>query len=344
MTYSSFVPANLDDIFGQLQTFLTTAGWTCNKGTSTGIGYFSARKNSGASYDICFAAQWDTATPANVGIYQWFGAVYATGTAAGAQTNDSGNGAVGTLNNTNFGTNRHVALTNTPSQAWFFEDDHYFHVVVETAGGIYAHFGAGQLDKFNDWTGGEYVYGQRFSTSASSQQVSRTATFLLDGHLDNGVSPDTLTNSQLYAATVHVEGLGEQGGTEKWMVCMGSQSSASLGNDRASVNRRHILGGHRNGWFASNFSKFRGTIGRAVVPMYPIVQFYLNRTTNNFMGPLGQMKDVRALNIRNFVEEEQITVGADTWVVFPLYRKAVTGSESSGYSGYAGVAYKKVVT
>lgn len=345
MSYSSITPTNLDDIFVQLNTFLTgTPGWTCNKGTSGSTGYFSARKNSGASYDIGFAAQWDTATPANVGIYQWYNAAYATGTPAGGQTNDSGNGAVGTLNNTNFGTNRHVALTNTPLQAWFFEDDHYFHVVVETAANTYAHFGAGQLNKFNNFTGGEYVYGQRFNTSSSVAQLTRSSTFLLDGRLDNGASPDNLTNAQLYAATVHVEGIGEQTGSEKWMVCMGSgQASGSLGTDRASNARRHILGGHRAGFFAANFGRFRATIGRAVVPMYPIIPIHWNRSTNN-QTILGQMKDVRGINIYNFANEEEITVGSDTWVVFPQYIRSPTTSTAAGFTGHAGIAYKKVTT
>ena len=78
--------------------------------------------------------------------------------------------------------------------------------------------------------------------------------------------------------------------------------------------------------------------------MYPIVPFYWNRTTNNITGPLGQMKDVRGLNIGNFAEEEEILVGSDTWVVFPTYRKTPTTTNVTGYTGYQGIAYKKVTT
>jgi hypothetical protein len=340
MSYSSFIPSTLDDLFQQLNTFLTGApGWTCNKGS----GYFSARKNSGASYDICFAARWDTSSNTNVGIYQWYGAAYSIASEPWLQTNDSGNGA-NSATNANLALSRNVNIGNSPLQAWFFEDNHYIHVVVETSSGIYAHFGAGQLDKFNDWTGGEYVYGQRFNTTPSAAQLSRSSTFLLDGHFENGSATDILTNAQNYAATIHVESMGEQGGSEKWMVCMGNQASASLGSDRATNARRHMLGGFRAGWFPANFGRFRATVGRAVVPMYPIVPFYWNRTTNNITGPLGQMKDVRGLNIYNFADEEEILVGSDTWVVFPTYRRTPTTSTTTAYTGHQGIAYKKVTT
>ena len=80
--------------------------------------------------------------------------------------------------------------------------------------------------------------------------------------------------------------------------------------------------------------------------MYPIVTTYLNQTAtpDTFIGPLGQMKDVRGLNIRDFADEEEIVVGSDTWVVFPTYRRAPTDTTAQGYTGYQGIAYKKVTT
>lgn len=344
MTYQAITPSSLDDLFSQLSTFLTSTvspTWTCNKGT----GYFSARKNA-AGYDICFAARWDTGSNTNVGIYQWHGAAYNTALEPWQQTDDSGNGA-NNASNANLAQSRNVTIGNTPVQAWFFEDNHYIHVVVETSAGIYAHFGAGQLEKFNDWTGGEYVYGHRFNTSASAPHRSRATTFLLDQALTTTSAPDSLTNPQNYAATMHIENMGDQVANEKWVVSMSPAHTGSFGTDRSGTyNRRNLLGGFRSGWFANNFGRFRATVGRAVVPMYPIVSFFLNRTAtpDTFIGPLGQMKDVRGINIRNFADEEEITVAGDTWVVFPTYRRGLTDSQLAAYTGYQGIAYKKVTT
>ena len=86
MSYTNDTLTDLADLFSKLGTFLGgTPGWTI----STASGVFAARK-TGSGYDIGFAAQWNTGTPSNVGIYQWYNAAYNTGVRPDQQTNDSG--------------------------------------------------------------------------------------------------------------------------------------------------------------------------------------------------------------------------------------------------------------
>lgn len=346
MSYTNQTTTNLADLISKLNTFLSgTPGWTTHH--NPGSGEFAARKTDGSTYDICFASKWDTATPGNLGIYQWIGGAYNSGVNPWEQTDDSGNGAASGTNSV-LDDARFANITNTPAQFWCFEDDHYFHCVVQLADTVnYVHFGAGLLDKFNDWTGGEYVYGHRKDTNFSnaSAMTVGNSTVALDGLLAN-TSPGLVSGAELYAATIHAEGLAGQGGSELWCVSMGNQSSANLGNDRqgSPQPRRHWTGGMRGGSWALDFGQFRGTLARGLCPMYPLVSMYWRRSPDELHGPMGQMKDVRGTNIRDFDAGDEITVGSDVWTVFPTGRKSTSSSVSSGETGYQGIAYKKVTT
>lgn len=345
MSYTNQTTSSLADLISKLNTFLSgTPGWTTNHIPASGV--FAARK-TGAGFDIGFASQWDTTSPGNLGVYQWHNAAYNTGVSPWAQTNDSGNGAASTTNAT-LATARHVAITNTPLQFWCFEDDNYFHCVVQVTTSIFVHFGAGVMDKFNDWTGGEYVYGHRRDTlfGGSTAISAGNSTYLLDGRLTD-TSPGLDAGAELHAATIRAEGLAGQGGSERWCVSMGNQPSANLGNDRqgSPQPRRHWMGGYRGGLHAKSLGLFRATLGRGLCPIYPIVSYYWRRSPDQVYGPMGVMKDVRGANIRDFAAGDEVTVGSDVWVVFPSGQKALSDLFSDpGYAGYQGIAYRKVTT
>lgn len=345
MSYTNQTTSSLPDLISKLNTFLSgTPGWTTNHIPASGV--FAARK-TGAGFDIGFASQWNVASPNNLGIYQWYNAAYNTGVNPWQQTNDSGNGAASTTDAT-IAAQRSALITNTPQQFWCFEDDNYFHCVVQVSATIFVHFGAGLLDKYNDWTGGEYVYGHRRDAARGTDAMGvGTATYVLDGLLSNLAASSLTSGAELWAATVHAEGLAGQGGSEKWCVVMGNQPSASLGNDRqgSPQPRRHWLGGYRGGLHAKNLGLFRGTLGRGLCPMYPLTSYYWRRSPDEVYGPMGQMKDVRGVNIRDFAAGDEITVGSDVWVVFPAAQKSLADTMSgTGFSGYQGIAYKKVTT
>lgn len=343
MSYTNQTTTNLADLISKLNTFLSgTPGYTTHHNPAGGE--FAARKTA-AGVDTTFASQWDIATPSSLGIYQWFNAAYNSGVSPWQQTGDSGNGAASTSNAT-LALGRCATITNTPEQFWCFEDDNYFHCVVQVTSTNFIHFGAGALDKFNDWTGGEYAYGFRKDQSFSSgQSISSTGnSFLLDG----GTADTTgLTNAEEICATVHAEGLAGQGVNEKWLVSLGNQSSALLGNDRqgSPQPRRHLIGGARAGLINRSFGLIRGTLGRGLCPMYPVIPFYWRRSPDELYGPMGQMKDVRMVNNRDFAAGDEITVGSDTWVIFPAGVKSTGDTMTgTGVSGFCGIAYKKVTT
>jgi hypothetical protein len=345
MSYINEQTTSIVDLLGKLDTFLSgTPGWTVDfSGAMQTAGEFGARKTP-SGIDIGFAMQWDTGTPDNVGTYHFHGAAYNTGNAPYAQNDDSGNGAASTSNAT-LDTARRVEMTADPLQYWAFEDDHYFHVVVEAATGFYMHFGAGMMEKFGDWTGGEYVYASRQETNFSTDVgIKNGTTHLLDGLAADAGAPQP-TAMEPYCATIHCESLPGQVAGGKYAVHMGLQGSGDLGNDRQSVpkGREHFTWGYRAGPYARLLSRFDGSDLSGHLPMYPIVSAYWRRGTNDLYGPMGYMKDVRGVSIRNYVPGQELTIGGDTWMIFPSYRKWVSGSHSN-FSDHQAIAYKKVTT
>lgn len=328
------------DLIGKLNTFLKgTPGWTTHEANFAG-GEWAARKTP-AGIDIGIATQWDTAGPNHLGIYQWHGAAYNTGNAPWAQNDDSGNGAAST-SNASLVLQRFAGISDSPEKLWVFEDDHYFHAVVRwpfSGSDVYTHFGAGILDKYNDWTGGEYVYGGRAQLgTASDVAILAGSTNILDG-IVNGAT------MELNAATIRMESMADQVAGGKYAVHMGNQGSGSLGNDRQSSPkaRIHTAGGFRAGPGVSAWGQFAGTLAAGLLPGYPFNVFHWNRTTGNVHGPLGVVKDVRGINIKNYTVGQELNIGGDIWIVFPSFKKWVSGS-LSGTTGYQGIMYKKITS
>lgn len=343
MAFTSQSCSSLADCISKLNTFLSAQGWSTHHVPASGE--FAAWKNPSGSIWITCGIQWDTATPQYAGVYQWHGQAYDTGGTTGTvpydQDDDSGNGAASTSNGTLDDSRRVNFGASGPEHLWVFEDTNYWHAVIRRDTDRYEHFGSGYLTKYNDWTGGEYTYGFVQDATFNQNVATRPATSILLDGLAADQSPG-FTNMEERCATLHIEGMDEQT-TEKWAVVMGNQGSGNLGLARNSDARIHVLGGFRASFLnlANNFGQFAGTLQRGLVPMYPIILAYWNRTNGQVYGPLGVMPDVRGVSLNNYASEQEITVGSDTWVVFPSFRRH-DGGAGVGLTGYQGIAYKQV--
>ena len=340
MAFSNQNTTDLSDLLDKLDTFLAANGWTGSH--TSGNGRFGQRRTA-SGVDIGFAAQWDTGTPQNLGIYHFHGAAYNSAIDPWTQNDDSGNGFAGTAN-ANLDDQRYAGIGNTPAQFWVFEEDFYFHVVVQTTALNYLHFGAGALDKFNDWVGGEYVYGQRQETTGSTSVAVKAGTsVLMDGLCKDGGVPN---NMEEFAATIHVTGMLNQPAGGLYAVNMGDQAAANLGNDRQGAPKARIKfeGGFRS---VPEWGVFHGNVASGLLPGYPIVSFHRDvlggSPTNDIQGPLGRMKDVRGMSIRNYEPGDEITIGGDTWVIFPTFKKWPGSGALTATSGNQGIVYKKIV-
>jgi hypothetical protein len=73
-------------------------------------------------------------------------------------------------------------------------------------------------------------------------------------------------------------------------------------------------------------------------PLFPILVYALDGTNINYAGEAGYFKGVRALNVKNFNPKDEITLGPDTWVVYPARGKegVIPAAYSCTYNrGYA---------
>lgn len=79
----------------------------------------------------------------------------------------------------------------------------------------------------------------------------------------------------------------------------------------------------------------------------PLIPIYVG-VNNDFasdtrVGIVAQVPDVFRINMRDIAAEEEITVGSDTYVCFPMINKdSANVLSGEGYSAWEGLAYKKI--
>ncbi len=324
MAFSTGTAASMSALITALDTFIVANGWTQDElNTGTGRAAWHRTATGVANW---VSVRWDTSSPNHLGIYQALG--FTVSNDPGTHPNDSGNGAVSGSNAT-IDDERHVnALGNGPMTYWFFEQDYYVHIVVESAADTFKHFGWGALEKTGDWTGGEYAYGHyKVGTGA----IAVADTLLLDGAFN-----ETNATNKARAATVHIEGLPNQAGSGKWGQPQGS--SVTPQNDTAAVAKAVLQGGFRGGPTACYFGRYSAGSGSGGIPMYPI-EIYYQDLPNVRVYYLGRMKDVRGINIRNFAPRDVVAIGGSDWYIFPSQQKSV-GSSTTGTNNQ-GIAYRR---
>jgi hypothetical protein len=319
MAYITETTTTLADLVTKVNAFLVAAGWTSDA-LNTGTGVWAMHKST-----IFFQARWVAGTPNDLALFQ---SLAYDGSAPGSNPNDSGNGAPsGTI-----GIDRHVPITNAPVRYYGFADGSSFHITIQVNAGLtMAHFGAGIFEKIGTWTGGEYVYGHR--ASGTDPHLNQGSTFLLDGLLKHAAP-----GGNLFAATLHCEGLPGQGASSKWGVCIADDTP---GVDRASVARVIIQGGFRGGPVPVVMGRFEPSLTRGLLHMYPILNFYRRTNATGDIYPLGHLPNVRGINLRNHVNADEILSGSDTWKVFATSVRSITAGADST-TKLQGLAVKKV--
>jgi len=100
--------------------------------------------------------------------------------------------------------------------------------------------------------------------------------------------------------------------------------------------------GHANGLGTILFAcdKTFTSSGRALIPIF--VGAAVDFQSDDRIGVVAQIPDVFRINMQDIAAEEEITVGSDTYVCFPLINKDSQNTlAGEGYSGWEGLAYRK---
>lgn len=353
MAFQSGSATDLDDLFSKLETFITTHGWTVDRAHNAASPY---TKQPAYHKNSCYVQfRYDGTSPGaldpTVGVYQSTG--FSATQKSGNHTNDSGSGYY-TAGTPTFSLLKSVRCIyecgDGPFEYWFFERDdggsgvYYVHVVIKVRPNEYRHFGFGLIDKFGDWdtgSGGEYVYGHRMEDDGYSNTVT---SFLLDGGTGNA-------NTEGYdsPATMRLVSFpGAEQSVSPWCVIFGNpQYQNSSNRDRANNFRNQAIGGMRLGPFSRAFGIFRGYPGfTGMVPTVPNGLWLAQPQTGiKRLFFIGWHADTRFLNIGDFEDEEEVTIGSDTWVMFPLQKRSnQQGGPTNETSLRGGVAYRKDTT
>lgn len=206
--------------------------------------------------------------------------------------------------------------------AHLFTDDPstYCHVVVERAAGVFVHMGFGHLHKFGTWTGGAY-YTSHFWQSGASIIDQPNSSF------HQTFFDQASTGARAW--TVHYEGSGQ-----KWIAPNGGSAF-----DPAVLNgvQRKLATGSGRGGFGRMFKNIAESLFSGFIPLGPIVVGAHEATdTPDTLRFVGQVPDVRLVNVTNLSPGDSLFIGADEWLAFPLMAKnGATGQYNSGVSGLA---------
>lgn len=339
MAYETGTAADLGDLLSKLDTFLVANGYTQNDfddgATVASQGFANWTKGT-----LCIGVKWIANNPDTMSLHQAL--AYSGSGLPGTHTDDSGNGY-----NAAFGSDVQLESERCVSQMGngpfvsyhFFENDaspSYVHVVVEVEPEVFRHFGWGEMDKFTDWTGGEYCYGHYQNQNTFAQPSDTQTVVSMDA-----ISGNTGSTARRQP-TIHAEDLPHQAAAEKWLQHMGnvtSVSSRANWTDSAGEDKQISFGGYRGGPIGFQLGPFRSDVSTGHIPLYPL-SLFTRDFVNNFVYYLGSVPDVRGVNIFNFSPGQEVTIGTDVWVLFPSSRRSEDSIANRTF--YQGIAYRKV--
>ena len=200
----------------------------------------------------------------------------------------------------------------------------YVHCVLEYSAGFFSHLVFGQLDKFGAYAGGHYcdaVYVGGMPSDRGNYQSSFSRMLF-----DNiGVSAP---------ARGQVSANLELNVWRMFDSTTGSPSSFdAYGNGRFSFTSRLLVGSQPN------------TLNLAT-PFIPIYIFTdIGGSNSGNRTPLGVVKDLRLVWLQPFAVGQEVTLGPDTWKLFPMTRRSnlQNTADSLPNSWQLGYAYRKIV-
>ena len=347
MAYQTGSATDQTDLMDKLNTFAAANGFTTDY--HSGANKHLSLSRSALNIYVSFA--WDGVD--TIAMYQALNYEVAHDEEPWDQDNDSGNGS--NVPDTFIDRGRQVSrIGNGPYTAYHFfahTSPYTIYVVLEFSPGLYRHFGFGFVDKTGagSWTGGAWCAGHLWhwggSTAFSAYDApTHTAhTVLMDSILNQGQTYYGPNNNNA-GGTLHCEGLPGQAGSSKWGQCVNSQcDDGDLGTDRDGNSRVRIGGGCRGGFHLSQFGRHLPNLANGFVPLMPMEVYYA-RGDGAVDGwyYLGVMPYIGHIHLHGIDVAQELTIGSDTWIAFPMVRKSYIGGKNQE-SQNAGIIYKKVV-
>jgi len=342
MAYQTGSSTGQTDLMSKVSTFAQANGYTLDyyNGTTNRLSLRRAVDNLFVSF------VWDDTN--TIAMYQALGWTSDNQESPWLHADDSGNGSNTVPSQIDRG--RQVSRIGPGSYTayHFFAYDsptYAIHIVLEFSPGLYRHFGFGKLEKEATWTGGAWVAGHLWHWAGSTpfnvygKPAHAAHTVLLDGILRHGMSY-YFTNNNNSGATIHCEGLPGQDSSSKWGTCIHQDNTVY--DDRGGNPRVRICGGFRAGVGIAQFGHVLPNLANGFMPIIPIEVIYM-RDWGGAGGwyYMGRCPNVGHIHLHGIDAAQELIVGSDTWIAFPMVRKSNVGSPNQE-SENAGIIYKKV--
>lgn len=215
----------------------------------------------------------------------------------------------------------------------FFAGTDFIHAAVEVSSGRYTHFGIGTLNKAATYDGGEYHFG----TWWYLDNVTYSGAADYTGH----VYPfGSSTKGTLVRFTEN--DLNGTDAYKDWAYVYSSAISSSTTRLYAQCFSQAITGGLDDSYPLLNLVTLQPNYFNGASMLIPFSILCGRR--NGLTCMLGEPPEIAYLNIHHYAAGEEITIGSDTWIVFPTKQKGeqIVGN-TTPFSLWHGIAYKKVV-
>ena len=228
-----------------------------------------------------------------------------------------------------------LAGTNPDGTIWA-------HAAIEEKPYVYMHFGLGTIQKFLPFTGGEYVTAH-FIPSITVNNIGNICAY----GANNGNINAYFICTAYYAPDL--DAANKSSGNYDYRTLSGNTGTiltAGYEPGRSSLrfsygisaNIAPLIAFHtqQGGELCShNFPLPNSWSGNS--PLLPIMVYASNYNDLNMSGACGFFKGVRTLDIANYQPRDEIVLGSDIWVVYPIIAKrgVVADSHFTHNQGYA---------
>jgi len=208
----------------------------------------------------------------------------------------------------------------------------YIHIVVERSPDNFIHIMLGKLTKYGAYTGGEYItstywtFGDSYTNYPEDSQHSYAFDSAASQYSHCSMNVRCYVDSRKYSDSY------SNGNNNDRRVIGSIRSPVSIGNIN-SIDMPNWL----------PFNKVPNSFNQ-ITPFLPII-LYVGRGSDLF-SPIGEVQDIRIVNMKNYNPGDIVTFGSDQWVVFPVKQKTISYNNyqsnipSSANYGYA---YRKIV-
>ena len=219
----------------------------------------------------------------------------------------------------------------------------YVHAVIQCAARKWRHIWFGAMNKFASFAGGAYSWGHYWEQSTGTVGAIHTP------YSSRHACPANISAAPLgNRSSGGFRADGIRTGVTWFLAWNGSSTETVFGRPTGPTSNVHgttvTLGAGQVTGIGNSFGttlwKMSPSVLSAYQPLVPLIVF----AAHVFEGasrwaPIGQIPDIARVSMKYFSPAQELTIGAETWRVFPLVNSdtinTVLNEEYSGYEGYA---------